>query len=106
MKQNDAPPSVCEEWWRQVENFVKTRRKVQPRFGLGYCNTEASDDEDEHFNVNQVHFVTLTVSWGDEVGCSHYASANDNAWRQELSRWMRSRTLYQHINNLKMEVSQ
>ena len=66
------PPPVCEEWWGQAENFVRRRRKVQPRFGLGYRNTDASDDEDEHFYVNQVHCLTITASSGDDAGCSHY----------------------------------
>jgi len=66
------PPPVCEEWWGQAENFIWRRQKVQPRFGLGYRNTDASDDEDEHFYVKQVHCLTITASSGDDAGCSHY----------------------------------
>lgn len=75
------PPPVCEEWWRQAENFVRRRRKVQPMFGLGYRNMDASDDEDEHFNVNQVHCLTITASSKDYAGCSHYAKRQQQSMK-------------------------
>lgn len=66
------PPPVCEEWRRQAENFVRRRHKDQPRFGLGYHNTDASDDDDEHFNINQVYCLTLIATAGEVDGCLHY----------------------------------
>lgn len=61
------PPPVCEEWWRQAENFIKRRRKVQQKFEVGYHNTYAFDDEDEHPSMNQVHCLTLTATSGDDI---------------------------------------
>jgi hypothetical protein len=32
-----SPPAICEVWWGQAEKIIKKKKKkVQPRYGLGY----------------------------------------------------------------------
>jgi hypothetical protein len=71
------PPAICEEWWSQAEDFVKGGHNVQPKFGLGYHDKGASDDEGENPNAGQVHCFTITATSTDDEGCS------DDARRQQ-----------------------
>jgi hypothetical protein len=64
------PPAICKEWWSQAEAFVKGGRNVQQKFGLGYHDKGASDDEGEHTNAGQVHCFTITATSMDSEGYS------------------------------------
>jgi len=56
-----APPSICEEWWNQIERFVQQGHQSHPRYGLGYhvlnlCDSdEEEEQEPEHVSCNMTH---------------------------------------------------
>jgi len=62
-----APPSICEEWWDQIEHFVQQGHQSHPRYGLGYhvlnlCDSdEEEEQEPEHVSCNMTH---VGDGWG------------------------------------------
>jgi hypothetical protein len=57
-KRMPPPPTVCEEWWAQSEDFVKRRGKTQHKFGLGYRNKGVSDHGKEEDPEDGTYIVS------------------------------------------------